>query len=61
MVTWDVVQKDRRVVEDMGQGLCRNAVQLLVAKDGMINDKIWESVTHPLYAEVRKCRFKHDL
>ena len=47
VATWDVVQKDRRFVEDMGQGLCRNAVQLLVAKDGMIDGKPRESITYP--------------
>lgn len=38
MATWDVVQTDRCFVEGMDQGLCRNAVQLLVATDGMIDD-----------------------
>lgn len=37
--TWDVVQKDRCLVEGIDQGLCRNAVQLLAAKDGMIGCK----------------------
>jgi hypothetical protein len=47
VATWDVVQKDRRFVEDMDQGMCRNAVQLLVAKDGKIDGKPRESVTYP--------------
>lgn len=42
MVTWGIVQKDCRVVEDMNQGLSRKAVQLLVAKGGMMDDKLWE-------------------
>lgn len=46
MATWDVIQKDRCLVEGMDQGLCRKAVQLLVAKDGMIDDKRRESVIH---------------